>query len=167
MNLRHLLPALLLLLLPLAMQAQSSAGAPHPKKVYTNDDLSPSAPPADNSAPLDLDRAPKPKNAKEKDELGKKIAADILRQKKQVAELETHLDRLNTIVTERAKADYAPAASAEVCKNEPERCETKREAVNDLNRTTTRLATAKDKLESTQEKARKLGYPSSVWDPTE
>ncbi len=140
----------------------SSSGT---KKVYTNDDIGSSHQDADSASTLDLDKEPAPRDAKQKEELARKIAADILKQKKQVTGLQEHLARLNQIGDERARAQNEPIVTAATCQNEPERCETRRQAALDLARTNSRLAEAKQKLEQTQEKARKLGYPASVWDP--
>ncbi len=175
MSFRYLLLAVLLL--AFAAQAQSAADAAHAsqdksaqnpsKKVYTNDDISTSSSGSQSDASFDIDKAPKPQNAQQKEELGKKITADVLTQEKQLKTLQAHLDRLNKIQAERAKAEDTTVPSVDVCTNEPERCEGKREFLNDLARTNTRLTAAKQKLEETQEKARKMGYPSAIWDPAE
>ena len=138
-----------------------------PKKVYTNDDIGSSSSGSTSDTSFDIDKAPKPQNAKQKEDLGKKISADILKQKKNLTTLQAHLDKLNQIAAERAKAEDTTVPSVEVCTKEPERCEGKREFLNDLTRTNTRLTAAKQKLEDTQEKARKMGYPSAIWDPAE
>ena len=174
MNRRYLVLAVLLGSLAHAQSAADAARASQdktaqnpPKKVYTNDDISTSPSASQSDSSFDIDKAPKPQNAKQKEELGKKISADILKQKKNVTTLQAHLDKLNQIQAEREKAEDTTVPSVEVCTNEPERCEGKREFVNDLTRTKTRLTGAKQKLEDTQEKARKMGYPSAVWDPAE
>ena len=149
-----------------ASQVQKATQAT-PKKVYTNDDISTSHASEATASTFNIDKATKPTNDKEKNALGKKISADILRQKKQLDTLQIHVDRLTEMEGERAHAQMPATPALESCKAEPERCERPRAATLDLARSKTRLAAAKQKLDATQEKARKLGYTSSVWDPTE
>lgn len=165
---------IVVLLLSFAASAQSVADAARanrqqqqqqqqgpPPKVYTNDDLGKGdVSTGGGNGNIDVSKVPK-----QKQDQARTLARQILEQKKKVATLQAHLDRLQQIQSDRDKLETPPAITAKTCADDPEMCEGKRQFAMDLARTPKQLADARQKLADLQDSARKQGYPETVWDP--
>lgn len=163
--------AIAFLLLSVLASAQSLADAARSNKqqptasqgtkVYTNEDLSNPGAPKDAAAPAAAHSGRPAKITPE----GREVAGRIRAQKKRVATLQAHVDRLGQIAAERAHLDTPPPLTPALCDQQPERCEGRRAFAMDLQRSPRQLDEARQKLEQMQESARKRGFPESVWDP--
>lgn len=145
---------------------QAKTGSSDHARVYTNEDLGGTAAPATGAASDTPASGKGPAGGQQKlDAPAQKLRAQILQQKQQVARLQQHLDRLQQVAGERANLATPAPLTPQLCASEPERCEGKRQAALDLARTQSQLAAAQQKLQDTQDKARKQGYSVQVWDP--
>lgn len=139
---------------------QQQATAPG-TKVYTNEDLAGTGATKDAAPPAAAHAAGAAKMTPE----GREIAGRIRAQKKRVASLQAHVDRLGQVAAERAHLDTPPPLTPALCDQQPERCEGRRAFAMDLQRSPRQLDEARQKLEQMQEAARKRGFPESVWNP--
>ena len=136
-------------------------------KVYTNDDFAGSSASAKDDAHADTVTAGKvaPTGQPKADAQLQGLREQVLQDKQQVAKLQEHLGRLEKVESAQASLSMSGPLTPQVCASEPERCEGKRQAAADLTRTQQQLATAQQKLQDLQERLRKQGYGSYIWDP--
>lgn len=136
-------------------------------KVYTNDDFAGSPAPAKDDSHGDTAASGKtaPDGQQKIQSQLQSLREQVLQDKQQVAKLQEHLDRLEKVESAQASLSMTGPLTPQVCASEPERCEGKRQAAADLARTRQQLATAQQKLQDLQERLRKQGYGSYIWDP--
>ena len=146
---------------------QTRPGDTAHNKVYTNDDFAGSSAPAKGDSPADVVISGKTAPAGEPKVVAQlqSLREQVLQDKQQVAKLQQHLDRLEKVESAQASLSMTGPLTPQVCASEPERCEGKRQAAADLTRTRQQLATAQQKLQDLQERLRKQGYGSYIWDP--
>lgn len=135
-------------------------------KVYTNDDFAGSPAPAKDDSRADAASGKTaPAGHQKADAQLQSLREQVLQDKEQVAKLQEHLGRLEKVESAQASLSMSGPLTPQVCASEPERCEGKRQAAADLTRTQQQLATAKQRLQDLQERLRKQGYGSYIWDP--
>ncbi len=138
-------------------QQQNKNSATKPKKVVTDEDM-PAYAPDEDVSPDDGPHGEMSAEHSASDVLqsGEQFKSAIARQKEVVADLKAHIDKLNSSIH---------FVEANAYRNGVEYNKVQAQKQQEAERLQGQLDEQKRNLEQLQEKARKAGYGSAVWDP--